>query len=227
VIRCSESAAIDGKPAASMSGVGAMNDEFLFGDSRLPEDLDARVHAALRPGEQLLWVGQPQPSRFARSSIGLVLFGIPWTAFAIFWVTLASFGALQIGQGVGVISWAFPLFGVPFVVIGLGFLSSPYWMRRKAKRTCYALTNRRALVWEAGVFGSVEVRSYQPADLTKIVRRDYADGSGDLVFEERMVQRSGKGGTNVSTQERGFLGIANVRDIEELLRKALLSESGQ
>ena len=56
----------------------------------------------------------------------------------------------------------FPLFGLPFVMVGVGMLSSPFWLRRRAKRTCYALTDRRAILWEAGWFGSVEVRSYGP-----------------------------------------------------------------
>jgi hypothetical protein len=40
----------------------------------------------------------------------------------------------------------FPLFGVPFVLIGLGMLAAPYWMRRKAQNTVYALTDKRALI---------------------------------------------------------------------------------
>jgi hypothetical protein len=207
-----------------------MSDDFLFGDSRLPDDLDARVRSELRPGEQLLWVGQPNPSRFARSAIGTVLFGIPWTAFAIFWTTMASFGARRAGGGPigGWFSVCFPLWGVPFILVGLGMLSAPYWMWRKAKKTCSALTDRRAIVWEAGSFGSAEVRSYEPAALTKLTRRDYAGGSGDLIFEEQVeVRRGGKGRTRVVTQNHGFLAIANVRDIEELLRKALLSGSSR
>jgi hypothetical protein len=209
-----------------------MSDSHLFGDSRLPEALDARVRSELDQGEQLLWVGQPLLHRVVRISIPIVIFGIVWTAFALVWIVAASIpmffglGALNNARlNVGGLFICFPLFGVPFVLIGLGLLGSPIWLRRLAKNNCYALTDRRAIIWQSGLWGSVEVRSYRPADLTKIIRRDYADGSGDLVFEEQMVfHRSGDSGSMVSTQQRGFLGIANVREIEELLRKALLAD---
>lgn len=207
-----------------------MSEPFLFGDSRLPDELDARVRSELDAGEQLLWVGQPRPNRFARQTIPLVLFGIPWTAFVIFWISMASFAVVNGGQNAGppvLIGVCFPLFGVPFVLVGLGMLSSPYWFRRRARRTCYALTDRRAILWEAGFFGSVEVRSYRPANLTKMVRRDHADGSGDLVFEERIrVQYNTSSRGTVGSFDHGFLGIDNVREIERLLRKALLSGRG-
>lgn len=196
--------------------------------SSLPDELDARVRSELDHGEQLLWVGQPDPRRFARVALPIVFFGIPWTAFSIFWTVMAFIGVGG-GQGAGPgIGWFFPLFGVPFVLIGLGMLSSPFWLRRKAKRTCYALTNRRAILWEARLFGSMEVRSYRPEHLTKIVRRDYAHGSGDLVFEEPMsVQGTSHRDTVAMTHGHGFIGVNNVREIEELLRKALLSGGGK
>ena len=205
-----------------------MSEPLLFGNSSLPDELDARVRSELDHSEHLLWVGQPQPSRFARKALPLVLFAIPWTAFAVFWMVMASVGVLQnAGPGIGGFDVCFPLFGIPFVLVGLGMLSSPFWLRRNAKRTCYALTNRRAILWAAGFFGSVEVRSYRPAALTKIVRRDYPNGSGDLVFEETITMPGTRyRDTFASTQGHGFMGIDNVREIEELLRKALLSDSG-
>lgn len=213
-----------------------MNDSPLFGDARLPDVLDARVRAELEPSEQLLWVGQPHPGRFGRMAIPLVLFGIPWTAFAVFWVAMASGpmffgagGANNAGPGVGGFFVCFPLFGLPFILIGLFFLTSPYWLRRKAKRTCYALTDRRAILWEAGMTpGSMEVRSYRPADFEKMFRRDFPDGSGDLMFEEPItVQRSSGRYATFNTQGHGFMGIENVREIEKLLRKELLPEQVQ
>src|SRR5579875_316473 len=144
-----------------------MSEPFLFGDSYLPEELDARVRSELEPGEQLLWVGQPRPSRFVYQTLPIVFFGIPWTAFALLWTGMAIWGlwgnagaAPMQAQGMmgGVFSVCFPLWGLPFILIGLGMLSSPFWAIRRAKRTCYALTDRRAIHIEAGAFRSVEVR---------------------------------------------------------------------
>lgn len=217
-------------------GGRGMSEAGLFDNSSLPPELEARVRAELSGGEQLLWVGQPRPSRFARQGIPLVLFGIPWTAFALFWMGCASMpllgwagGGRNLAPGGGPGAWfggffaCFPLFGVPFVLIGLWMLTSPYWLRRKAKRTFYALTDRRAILWEPGWFGSGEVRSYGPNQLTKTIRKDLSDGGGDLVFEEIVTVNRNSDGPTTSTTRHGFMGIDNVRGVEELLRKALLS----
>jgi hypothetical protein len=206
----------------------------LFDDSSLPPELDSRVRAELRDGERLLWVGQPLPARYARAAWPMVLFGIPWTAFAVFWIVMAGgmgFFAANAGPGgpgaggAALFGCCFPLFGVPFVLIGIGMLTSPIWLRRQARRTCYALTDRRAIVWKAQSFGGVEVRSYGPDDLTRLVRTENADGTGDLVFEEfvRTTRRYGNNGNRSTYRTRyGFLAIADVRRIEELLRRVLL-----
>jgi hypothetical protein len=207
-----------------------MNEQPLFGDSRLPEPLDARVRSELSEGEQLLWVGQPNPRRMGLSGVPMVLFGIPFTGFALFWMAAASgmlfgpaggpAGALPVGFGAMFI--CFPLFGVPFVLVGLGMLTAPFWMWRRAKRVCYTLTDRRAIVWEPRFLGGVEVRSYGPSQLDRIRRTEYADGSGDLIFEEVVTfGTDAHDHTTAQRQRHGFFYIANVRLIEELLRKAL------
>jgi hypothetical protein len=196
----------------------------------LPEHLDILVRSELRDREELVWASQPNPRRFMWFSTPIVLFGIPWTAFAIFWMAGAA-SPMLFGHGEGgandgpqagpnIFAICFPLFGVPFVLIGFGMLSSPFWMYRRARRTYYALTDQRAIIWSVGLFGGTEVRSFQAADLGKMVRRDYADGSGDLIFEEA-VSRNGDGGSH--RPERGFLAIENVREVEALIQRTLLT----
>jgi hypothetical protein len=189
----------------------------------LPEELEIRFREELRGGEQLVWSGQPIPGRFMRSAIPIVLFGIPFTGFALFWIATAS-GMLSgsrgggDGDGFGIFSF-FPLFGIPFLLIGLGMLTAPIWMRRRARRTCYALTNQRAIVWTPGFLGGMEVRSYQAPDLDRMTRRDYGDGSGDLILEEFITTtRDSDGSVRSRRNERGFLGIADVRQVEDLIR---------
>src|SRR6478609_3430837 len=99
--------------------------------------LQQLIHSELRPSEVLAWSSSPRPGRMALRALPLVLFGIPWTAFALFWIAGASgFKMPDFSHGFGF----FPLFGVPFVLIGFGMLTSPYWMRRKARRTAYVVT---------------------------------------------------------------------------------------
>ncbi len=181
--------------------------------SRLPPGLRSLVERELQSGERITWMEQPIPGRMARGSLGLVLFGIPWTAFAIFWVTMAATGVSK-SKAPGPF-WAFPLFGVPFILIGLGLLASPYWARRAALRSVYVLTDRRAIVFRAGWRGSVTVRSFEPAALTDLKREQCADGSGDLVFTQdwRRGSRGGSYATNV-----GFVAVRDVKNVEELVR---------
>jgi hypothetical protein len=195
----------------------------------LPDELENRVQSELRSGERLVWTGQPKPGRFMRGSIPIVLFGIPWTAFSIFWIAMTSgiiFGVAGGGNapgGFGGLVACFPLFGLPFVLIGIGMLTSPFWMYRRALRTCYALSDQRAIVWATPWFRATEVRSYTAAELGKMTRREYGDGTGDLVFEEFVtVTPNSNGGYRSQRTERGFLGIGNVREVEELVQRTLL-----
>ena len=169
------------------------------------------VAAELEPNEDVLWVDQPMAGRLARKTWPIVLFAIPWTAFSVFWIyAAAGFQVPKFGQ----VFEFFPLFGVPFVLIGIGMFCSPLWMRFKAVRTVYVLTDRRAIVFDGG--RSMKVRSFGPEFLKNLERTQHADGSGDLVFD-KIVSYHKNGGSH--HQEVGFLAIANVKDVEGQLRK--------
>jgi hypothetical protein len=179
----------------------------------LPLDVAALVEAELQPGETIRWAGQPIPARFARRNIAIVLFAIPWTAFALFWMAGASgFKLPNFSHGAGF----FPLFGVPFVLIGFGMLSSPYWMRRQARHTAYVVTNERALILDGGWRGSVTIRSFEPDRLKDIRRVQNPDGSGDLIFE-RTWASAGDGGRRSTDQ--GFFAIHQVKTVESLIQQ--------
>ncbi len=189
----------------------------------LPRSLQSALERELAAGERVVWSGQPIPRRYSRGSWGAVLFGIPWTAFALFW-TITAFAGTRHVQGNDVMSsgfrWAFPMFGVPFVLVGFGMLSSPWWSRRKAAGVFYAITDRRALVSEPGWRGARTVRAFGPDEMQSIERTEHPDGSGDLVFTRR-AWRDSDGDRH--TMSVGFLGVARVREVEDQLRKLLAS----
>jgi hypothetical protein len=185
----------------------------MYADGTLPLELSDLINAELTQGERAVWVGQPNPGRFARTSIGIVLFAIPWTAFSVFWIAGASgFKWPDFSKGFGI----FPLFGIPFVLVGLGMLSSPLWMRRKAKRTAYVITDKRAIVLTGQGWRGVSVRSFEPDCLTDLERTQYPDGSGNLVFHHQYNagQRGAQNPTDV-----GFMAVANVKEVEDLVRE--------
>lgn len=197
----------------------------LFLDSRLPIELENRVQSELRDGERLLWVGQPIPARYGRKGIPLMIFGGIFTAFSLFWIVMAfSMGAFAGGNAFGWMGLIFPLFGLPFLLVGLGMLTAPRWMKKLASRTFYAITDRRVILWEAGLFGRMEVRSYYPDDLQSMRRVEYANGEGDLILEEYITYgRDSDGHRTRHPKRHGLMAIDQVREVEELIHQALVA----
>jgi hypothetical protein len=189
--------------------------------SQLPPSQRDQVNAELQSGEQITWLDQPIAARLARTSLPAVLFGIPWTIFAIFWVVTAFKGVSQ-SHDSGLFQF-FPLFGVPFILVGIGLLSSPYWAARSGRRTVYVLTDRRAIVLRTVFFGGLNVRSFEAATLTDLQRKQNRDGSGDLIFARDL--HSTNRGTKY-TLDIGFVAVRDVQNVENLVR-ALAARSAE
>jgi hypothetical protein len=183
----------------------------MAGDRIIPRDLREKVERELRDGERAQWIDMPIPHYFTPKSIASFLFAIPWTAFAIFWVCGASgFKLPDFKEGFDL----FPLFGLPFILIGIGMLSTPIWTHRKALKTIYVVTDRRAITFMGG--RSITIRSYPPEQLGNIYRKERRDGTGDIVFDRRS-WRDSDGDRH--SEELGFLRINNPKEVEELLIK--------
>ncbi len=170
------------------------------------------AQAQLEAGERLLWYGRPDPKRQLLGSLVVLLFGIPWTAFALFWTAAAS-GLVWGEMGFGWHS-LFALWGVPFVLVGFGMLGSPYWLYRKAQRTVYAITNRRALIISGT--RTREIQSYTARDIGIIERSERANGKGDVMFATAA--------SNKNPQRVGFTGIPDARRVERLLLDTFKSD---
>ena len=179
----------------------------------LPHQLQQRLRAELKPGESLVWAGQPSPDRFMRDGFKTWFFFLPWTAFAIYWMAGASgFHWPRFDR-----EWdLFPLFGLPFLFIGLGGMSMPYWKRREARSTIYAITNRRAITIEGAK--SITVKSYLAADIADLERTEHQDGGGDLVLRKEGYRDSDG---DKQTSRYGFFAIADVRRVEQLIEALL------
>jgi hypothetical protein len=182
----------------------------------IPDKLQARVNGELEPGEVIRWIERPVPRYFTPKAKAAFLFGIPWTAFAIFW-TLAAAGQCEIpesSKGIVNIFRVFPLFGIPFILIGLGLLSSPLWAYRKALKTVYVITDRRAITFDGG--RSNTVRSYPPSKLRDIYRKDNEDGTGDVIISV-LNWRNSEDQPHI--EELGFINIQDPRRVEDMLKR--------
>ncbi|MFL6659386.1 MAG: hypothetical protein ACJ8GW_15005 [Massilia sp.] len=181
----------------------------MSGITSLPPDLQQRLLQELKSGEQLVWVAQPNADRAMKSGFKIWFFFLPWTAFSVFWICGASgFKMPSFDSGFG---W-FPLFGLPFLLIGLGGLCSPLWLKRKALTTIYAITNQRALTIKGKK--TFTIKSYLPADLATLEKTVHQDGSGDLIlWTEHYHDSDG----DKQKRTEGFSDIENVRHVEKLL----------
>jgi len=187
----------------------------------LPPELRRRVDAELASGERVVWLGQPVPWLFAREGWMSVVIGIVWTGFVLYWMAGAA-GMVE-GRPRQPNGWEqtlLPLWGIPFFLIGFYLLTMPYWLARKARRTIYALTDRRAIVWEVASWGKTTVRSFTPDRLLSMTRRARGGGGrGDLIFEQ-FLERNGSGTTTI---RRGFMAIEHLKDADDLVRQTLLA----
>ena len=183
-------------------------------NTAIPSYLQDLVKRELERGEHIQWSGQPKPSFLNAESLGSFLFGIPWTAFAVFWVAMAYVGVSETDD-VGVFN-LFPLFGVPFILIGLGMLSSPLRIYLKLRKTVYALTNQRLILIEPSWRANV-IRNYSFAELQAITiyREERADGSGHLIIDAKPEVLS----TKMKTKKIVLTGISQVKAVEQQLKQ--------
>jgi hypothetical protein len=180
--------------------------------SGFPSELVRLVTSELQPGETIRWAGQPRRRTFLLSTVPVVFFGIPWTAFAVFWTCAATGFSIPSFERQG---WfiLFPLWGVPFILIGLVMLSAPLWAIKAARNTAYVITDRRAIIFEGE--WNVTVRSVEPPSLKNIYRREKRDGRGDIILQETSTRDSDGDWTK---KEVGFKDVENVREVERLVK---------
>jgi hypothetical protein len=141
------------------------------------------IEGLLSPGEKVLWSGQPPRGLLIlrRADLFIIPFFVFWTGFACFWElsVLAIFlsgGANVAGPGI-----CMPLFGLPFVAIGLFMLGGRFVGDVLARRrTFYALTDRRVLL-VTGLRGQI-VTAVPLEKIDNIGMTVHRNGTGTLVF---------------------------------------------
>ena len=145
------------------------------GPTTIAQRLELALSRELEDGEKLVWKGM-KLARLEARAFAIYLFAIPWTAFALFWIAMASL-ATRAANG-DPLAWAFPLFGVPFVVIGLGMFAKPFVPFFQRGRILFAVTDRRVLKLSLG--RELTVNSVPGATIKDMTRRESADGSGTI-----------------------------------------------
>jgi hypothetical protein len=174
---------------------------------------DPKVEALdreLQRGERVLWKGEGIP-RFQASAMGIWFFAIPWTAFAVFWTVMAAGGMSQSWDDVGWIGLAFPAFGLPFIIVGIGMLSMPFLSLFGAKNMLWVVTNQRLIRLYVG--RKLRVSSIPGEQIGQTERSERPDGSGTVRIELNGPRRRRRGSSYQ------FGEVANVRMAEQRIRE--------
>lgn len=171
----------------------------------------------LLTGERVLWSASPRGG-WLLGGFAAWLFAIPWTVFALGWEA-AAFAPWFANKTPDAIRWGFgivfPLFGLPFIAIGFWMLSRPIQAIRQARRTLFALTDRRVIRLVEG--RRREVQSVLLDQIGPIDRRERADGHGDLAIQTH--SRVDSDGDRI-TEKFLICGVPEVARLERLLHDA-------
>jgi Bacterial PH domain len=137
------------------------------------------LNPQLNSGERLLWSGQPRGGiRLRGQDAMLIPFSLLWGGFAIFWECMALIATKKAPGPIGVV---FPLFGLPFVGVGLYLIFGRFFVDAKVRaRTFYGVTNERIIIING--FFSQQTKSLQLRTLTDVSLTQRPDGSGTISF---------------------------------------------
>lgn len=190
----------------------------MSGMQSLPRDALQRLTRELA-GEPILWAGRPSARAVFWKSTPILLFGIPWLAFSLAWELIALGVFFNTGIGKvegpgGILAYVFPIFGLPFVAIGIGLVGAPLWGARKAMRTVHVLTDRRLVTAVLGK--TLSIKSIDPQRVYDVTRVEKSDGSGTITFALGNYRDSD--GDKVEKSEV-WPGIPDIRELELKFRQ--------
>ncbi len=184
-----------------------------------------RLAAELGPAEALLWSGQPGVRRL-QAFVGVMgCFG----GALVLMGGMAIFGAVMSGQGLGtvgggsggagtvayIVTGAFWTLGIALALAGLlTIVLGPAVLRRRLRRTVYAVTTTRVLELSIRWGGRVLVQEIVPTQNLFFVRLDYADGTGSLVLQPHAGNED-----RAAHATLRFINIENAREVARLIRE--------
>lgn len=187
--------------------------------------VDPALQNELKPGEQLLWWGRPDPKRKAKSAyaqtanyiiygiLAVVAIGLIISNLNLIFQEIGFFGRPD-SDSIFLLFVSFALLCVPLY----RFYASYNLIQKQVndlRNTIYAITNQRVIMMTARKSG-VTVNSYTQNDIGQINRVETGDGWGDVAFGKvRQVQR---GLRTIPVTEK-FTGIPNVHLVADILSR--------
>jgi hypothetical protein len=198
----------------------------------LPDAWRRRIARELEEDEELLWAGQPDVTM---ATVRYLHFIAPLGAVLLFLLV----GVLWIGwDGVRAGEMGTMVPATLLVLSLLVVLLVMPWQRWKARKTCYALSSRRGLVFQPRLMGKIYVTSYFPEQLRQARFEPswwFGPDAGDWVFRKRIhvtITRHYKQGIPGPVREEvakgvelyGFLMLRDGLRIERLIERVANEE---
>lgn len=181
---------------------------------------DPRLLEQLRPDESLVWAARAQPKLVSRAYLPVPFLGAIVGGFGAFWIFITANAAPQLMTNLAgtIMAILLPAMGVPLVLAGFVMIITPWWMKRRARNSLYAITDQRCLAWQP-MFRRIHFESFEPDILHNMQNGRWLDANGDLIFR-REVQITKSGSRPSSrTIEYGFIGITDVDRVEQIVRE--------
>lgn len=188
--------------------------------SRLPPFLRHAVSAELKNGEKVVYAGMPDWRAEAPQLLMAFVFGAFWSMLAFpaaffVWAETLGFRPAAAGKAMGAGFGAFfSIFLIPFVVIGIALLASPFVAIVRSRRTAHLVTDMRLMnVVTGGRSNSVD--SFELSAINFLRRRDGKRGRGSLTIGYG-VEIDSEGDSQPLTAF--WPGIPDVRRAETVIR---------
>ena len=177
------------------------------------------VEQELPPGEELLLVCKPATCLWKPGYAYRMFFATLWNGFLFGILGMLFINHITLEEIIEKPAILLLFLGLlPFYLIGIGLIISPWWERENDRRTVYVLTNRRAIVLRPSMIRRRPTcrRFLLTHNLIKEVR-EYRKGRGDIVMDYD--EHHGRNGTTL--MPKGFLHVDNVRELEYRIHQYL------
>ena len=151
--------------------------------SASPPSAAAALAGVLEPGEAVTWAMQPRPYVYLVRGLTSIAYGATWSVLGALWYH----GAGGVGKYSAFEGWwrLVPLLSLPFILAGLSFFIHPIRLGAQARRTWYAVTDRRVFIAELFSDRPAKLRVFSPHELAPPVALKRIDSLYNLVLTHR------------------------------------------